>query len=131
MIEAVRRIGDYVQKTQGGGGDTIATYLENPNTNGTYKAVLIIVLEERDGDYFFSRVVGDEFKDPSLYLYKKGPSNGTDATPTSMVASKLPRTFDRFLRWFENYEEYKISNDEKDTIKKMSTALRCQKDKIF
>jgi CRISPR-associated protein Csh1 len=131
VIEAVRRIGDYVQKTQGGGGDTIATYLENPNPNDTYKAVLIIVLEEKDGDYFFSRVVRDEFKDPSLYLYKKGPSNGTDATPTSMVASKLPRTFDRFLRWFENYEEYKISDDEKDIIKKMSTALRCKKDMIF
>ncbi|HPE51704.1 MAG TPA: TM1802 family CRISPR-associated protein, partial [Methanothrix soehngenii] len=131
MIEAVRRIGEYVQRTQGGGGDTIATYLENPNSNDTYKAVLIIVLEERDSDYFFSRVVRDEFKDPTLYLYKKGPSNGTDATPTSMVASQLPRTFGRFLRWFENYEEYEISDDEKDTIQKMSIALRCQKDKIL
>jgi len=131
VIEAVRRIGEYVQRTQGGGGDTIATYLENPNSNDTYKAVLIIVLEERDSDYFFSRVVRDEFKDPTLYLYKKGPSNGTDATPTSMVASQLPRTFGRFLRWFENYEEYEISDDEKDTIQKMSIALRCQKDKIL
>ncbi|MBP7070029.1 MAG: TIGR02556 family CRISPR-associated protein [Methanothrix sp.] len=131
MIEAVRRIGDYVQSTQGVGGVTIATYLENPNLNDTYKAVLIIVLEERDGDYFFSRVVRDEFIDPIRYLYKKGPSNGTDATPTSMVASKLPKTFDWFLRWFEKYEDYKISDDEKDTIKKMSIALRCQKDRIL
>jgi CRISPR-associated protein Csh1 len=130
VIEAVRRIGDYVQGTQGG-GDTIATYRENPNANGTYKAVLIIVLDEKDGDYLFSRVVRDEFKDPSRYLYKKGPSNGTDATPTSMVASKLHKTFDRFLRWFENYDEYEISDNEKDTIKEMSIALRCQKDKIF
>lgn len=130
MIEAVRRIGDYSQETEGG-GDSVATYIEDPNRNNKYKYVMIIILGERNSDYFFSRVVRDEFKNPSLYLYKKGAPNGTDATPTSMVAGDIKRTFDRFMKWFENYDDYKISNDEKDIIRKMSIALTDQKDRIF
>jgi CRISPR-associated protein Csh1 len=130
VIEAVRRIGDYIQET-GGGGDSVATYIEDPNRNNNYKSVLIIILEEKNGNYFFSRVVRDEFKNPSLYLYKKGAPNGTDATPTSMVAGDIKRTFDRFIKWFENYNDYNISEDDGDIIRKMSIALTDQKDRIF
>jgi CRISPR-associated protein Csh1 len=130
VIEAVRRIGDYAQETEGG-GDSVSTYIEDPNRNNNYKSVLIIMLGEKNGNYFFSRVVRDEFKNPSLYLYKKGAPNGTDATPTSMIAGDIKRTFDRFMKWFENYDDYKISDDERDVIRKMSIALTDQKDRIF
>lgn len=130
MIEAVRRIGDYSQETEGG-GDSVATYVEDPNRGDKYKSVLIIVLNETNGDYFFSRVVRDEFKTPSLYLYKKGAPNGTDATPTSMIAGDIEKTLDRFIRWFEIYDDYRISDDEREIIRRMSIALTDQKDKII
>lgn len=130
MIEAVRRIGDYVQQNSGG-GDSLSTYIENPNSNGKYKYVLVVVLREIEGNYSFSRVVLDEFKDPNLYLYKKGAPNGTDATPTSKVAAQLEKTFNRFLKWFENYESYDVSEDDKDVLNKMNIALNDQKDKIL
>ncbi|MBP7067745.1 MAG: TIGR02556 family CRISPR-associated protein [Methanothrix sp.] len=131
MIEAVRRIGDYVLQKNGSCEDSLATFMENPNSNGKYKVVLIVVLRETNGDYSFSRVVRDEFIQQNLYLYKKGAPNGTDATPTSMVAGDIKRTFDRFMEWFENYDDYKISDDEQDIIRKMSIALTDQRERIF
>jgi len=130
MIEAVRRIGDYVQQNSGG-GDSLSTYIENPNSNGKYKYALVVVLNEVDGNYSFNRVVLDEFKDPNLYLYKKGAPNGTDATPTSKVAGQMEKTFNRFLRWFENYESYDVSEEDKNVLLKMKVALADQKDKIL
>jgi CRISPR-associated protein Csh1 len=130
VIEAVRRIGDYVQQ-KSGGGDSLSTYIENPNSNGKYKCVLVVVLNEVDGNYSFGRVVLDEFKNPNLYLYKKGAPNGTDATPTSKVAGQIEKTFNRFLKWFENYESYDVSDDDKNVLKKMNTALADQRDKIM
>jgi len=40
LIEAVSKIGNYVQENNGG-GDSLSTYIENPNSNGKYKAVLV------------------------------------------------------------------------------------------
>ena len=130
MIEAVSRIGDYVQEASGG-GDSLTTYIEDPNSNGKYKYVLIIILNEENGDYSFSRVVLDEFKNSNLYLYKKGAPNGTDATPTSKVAGDLQKTFNRFLKWFGNYDGYGVSNEEKDIIRRMYESIYNQKDKIL
>jgi len=67
-----------------------------------------------------------------MYLYKKGAPNGTDATPTSKLAGNLEKTFQsRFIKWFENYDSYDLSEDEKDTLKKMKIAIKDQRDKIL
>ncbi len=132
MIEAVSKIGDYIQKNSVG-VDSLSTYIENPNSNGKYKWVLLVLLCEKDGEYSFSRVIRDEFKtDFNLYLYKKGAPNGTDATPTSKLAGNLEKTFqNRFLKWFENYDSYDISEEEKEILKKMKIAINDQRDKIL
>jgi CRISPR-associated protein Csh1 len=70
VIEAVSRIGDYVQRNSGG-EDLLSTFIENPNSNGKYKFVLIIVLTENNGEYAFSRVEMEEFNAFQKYLYKK------------------------------------------------------------
>jgi len=128
----VSRIGDYIQE-QNGSGDLLSTYIENPNSNGRYNSVLLILLKEIDGDYSFSRVTLDEFKNNlNLYLYKKGPSNGTDITPTSKLAGSLEKTFrNRFLKWFANYDSYDLSDEEKNALKKMNDAINSQKDRIL
>ena len=133
MIEAVSKIGDYVLQKNSGSGDSLSTYIENPNSNGKYKSVLIVLLKENDGEYSFSRVVLDEFQsDFSKYLYKKGAPNGTDATPTSKLAGNLEKTFqNRFLKWFENYDSYDLIEEEKDVLKKMNIAINDQKDRIL
>jgi CRISPR-associated protein Csh1 len=131
VIEAVSRIGDYVQKNKGE-NDLLFTFIENPNTNGKYKFVLIVILNELYDGYSFNRVVFDEFSDYPRYLYKKGPSNGTNATPTSKVAGDIGKTFqNRFLKWFQNYETYDVSKEEKESLKKMDMAIRDQKETIL
>jgi len=133
VIEAVSKIGDYVLLKNSDSGDSLSTYIENPNSNGKYKSVLIVLLKENDGGYSFSRVVLDEFQsDFSKYLYKKGAPNGTDATPTSKLAGNLEKTFqNRFLKWFENYDSYDLTEEEKDVLKKMNIAINDQKDRIL
>lgn len=131
MIEAVSRIGDYVQKTEGG-EDLLSTFIEDPNSKGNYKFVLIVVLNETDGEYSFNRVVFDEFSNYPRYLYKKGPANGTDVTPTCKIAGNLRKTFqNRFLKWFQNYDSYSISKEEKEILRRMNVAIRDQTEKIL
>jgi CRISPR-associated protein Csh1 len=132
LIEAVSSIGDYVQKNSEG-GDSLSTYIENPNSNGKYKSVLLVLLSEKDGEYSFSRVILDEFKTEfKSYLYKKGAPNGTDATPTSKLAGNLEKTFkNRFIKWFENYDSYDVSKEEKEILKKMKIAITDQRDEIL
>lgn len=123
MIEAVSRIGDYVQKNNGG-EDLLSTFIENPNSNGKYKFILIVVLNNKNGEYSFSHVDVDEFKAVQKYLYKKGAPNGTDATPTSKIAGDIEKTFrNRFLKWFQNYDSYDLSKNEKDDLQRMSKAI--------
>ncbi len=125
------RIGDYIQRAYGG-DDLLSTFIENPNSNGKYKFVLIVVLKETGEEYSFSRVELEEFKDFKIYLYKKGAPNGTDATPTSKVAGKLEKTFqNRFIKWFENYDSYDISTEDKEALKKMCRAIKGQAETIL
>lgn len=126
------RIGDYIQE-KSGRGESLSTYIENPNSTGRYNSVLLILLKENDSNYSFSRVIMDEFKsDLGLYLYKKGAPNGTDITPTSKLAGSLEKTFrNRFLKWFANYDSYDLSDEDKNALKKMNVALNEEKDRIL
>ena len=133
MIEAVGEIGEYVQRTNGGEG-LLNTFIESPNTNGKYKSVLIVVLSKNNGEYVFDRVEFEEFDNYHYqkYLYKKGAPNGTDATPTSKIAGSLEKTFqNRFLRWFQNYDSYDISNEKKENIQKIGLAINSKADQIL
>jgi hypothetical protein len=104
VIEAVSRIGSYVQKTEGE-EDLLSPFIEDPNSEGNYKFVLIVILNETNEEYSFNRVVFDEYSNYPRYLYKKGPANGTDVTPTCKIAGNLRKTFqNRFLKWFESYD---------------------------
>ena len=82
--------------------------------------------------YSFDRVDLDEFKKYPMYLYKKGAPNGTDATPTSKIAGDPKTTFqNRFLKWFQNYDSYDISKEEKDILRGMNDAIRDQEGRIL
>jgi len=132
VIEAVSRIGEYIQRGNGG-DDLLSTFIENPNSNGKFNRELIVVLKEKDGGYSFDRVDFQEFKDDkfTIYLYKKGTPNGTDATPTSKIAGDLSKTYQkRFIKWFQNYESYDVTNEERDDLKRMKEVIEEQKDVI-
>lgn len=131
MIEAVKKIGEYVQGTAVG-DDLISTFIENPNSNGKYKFVLIVILSEKNGEYVFNRVDFEEFNNYQKYLYKKGAPNGTDATPTSKIAGSLEKTYrNRFLKWFQNYDSYDVSHEDKEILRRMYLAIDSEASKIL
>jgi len=132
VIEAIRSIGE---STPNSGGDSLNSFIENPNSNGKYKRVLLVVLKKTNGTYIFDRVESEEYKGEkyiNYYLYKKGSPNGTDLTPTSKVAASLEKTFQiKFLKWFENYEEYELPDRDKNQLKEMKVAIESKKDEIL
>ncbi|KUK43594.1 MAG: Crispr-associated protein, TM1802 family [Methanothrix harundinacea] len=131
MIEAVAKIGEYVQGTASV-DDLTSTFIENPNINGKYKFVLIVVLSEKNGEYVFDRVDFEEFNNYQKYLYKKGAPNGTDVTPTSKLAGNLEKTYrNRFLKWFQNYDNYDLSQEDKETLRRMYLAIDSKADQIL
>ena len=129
MIEAVRRIGDYIQDNKGG-GDPLSKIIENPDSNGKYKQVLVVALKEDAGEYSFSHVESQEFKEYTKYLYKGKKGNALDATPTSRI-TEVKRTFKKFLGWFENYKDYPLSEEEIESVRRMGEAIKADQDKIL
>jgi CRISPR-associated protein Csh1 len=129
VIEAVSRIGEYVQK-ENLGEDLLSTFIENPNTTGKYKFSLTVILIEKDEDYTFNRVEFEEFGRFQKYLYKKGAPNGTDITPTSRIAGDLDKTKNRFLKWFQDYDLCDLAKNEKDKLNKMNMAISSQSERI-
>lgn len=130
MIEAIRRIGEYAQKEIS--SELLDIFIENPNTTGRYKRVLLIILKA-NGNYAFSRVELEDFKGEEYkkYLYKLGSKRGTDVTSTSKVAGKIETTFQiKFLKWFEDYAEL-VSEEEREHVMKMKDAIESQKEQIL
>jgi len=135
MIEAIKRIGEYLIKANVQGLDIY----DNPKSD----YVLEVILEEKDDDFEFKNVEFKEFSESKLskYLFKEGTgSAGTNVTPTAKVSQGIKeiekerkfKTFEnKFLKWFENYEKYNISSDKKEKIKKMKEAIEKDKEKIL
>jgi CRISPR-associated protein Csh1 len=128
VIEAVRRIGDYIQDNNGG-EDPLYKIIEDPDSNGKYKQVLVVALKEKDGNYSFSHVETQKFWEYTKYLYKGKQGNALDATPTSRI-TEVNKTFKKFLRWFDNYDNYPLSGEEKESIRRMGEAIKAEHDKI-
>lgn len=129
MIEAVARIGKYVQENDK--TDRLESLIDDPNSNGKYKRVLVVVLKEEMGEYSYSHVELDGLKDYQNYLYKGRKGNVIDATPTSKI-TEIEKTFNKkFLRWFEKCEECSVTQEEKQSLTKMGTAIDTNKDKIL
>ncbi len=132
MIEAVSRIGDYVQRTKGV-KDLISIFIENPNSKGKCNFVLTIILGEDEGKYSFSRVKLDEFGDFEKYLYKKGASTAHPyVTPTAIIAGDIKKTFEgKILKWFKNFDRYDISDEDKALLESIGTTISYRSEKIL
>jgi len=129
VIEAVARIGEYYQEMNK--SDRILGLIEDPGAKGGYKRVLAVVLKEDAGEFSFSRVDLQGLKEYQLYLYKGRKGNVTDATPTCKI-TEIEKTFNKkFIRWFDNYDDYPISEEEKQALIKMGTIIKDEKDRIL
>jgi len=96
VIHALKAMGDYVQdKTE---ASFLSQVVENPNSNGKYNTVLVILFN-KDDELNFQKVQMEEFTKKKLvkYAYVSGSPRGGDLTPTSKI-TKLETTYSRIKR---------------------------------
>ncbi|MCK8827886.1 TIGR02556 family CRISPR-associated protein [Natroniella acetigena] len=98
MIRALKLIGDYKQEISD--ENLLTQIVSNPNSNGKYNTVLIIVFKEEDGEIVFYDIEVEEFIEEKLekYAYKYGSSRGGDLTPTCKITD-LSKTFNKKFQY--------------------------------
>ena len=97
MIHQFAELGLYYQQREGIGtsaSDKLAQYSQDPAQKFRTSTVLLLVFAEGG----FNRVQVEQYDDSKrlLYLYRSGPANGCDATPTSRLGQvkKPQKEFD-------------------------------------
>lgn len=126
MIEAIREIGRFALiKNNKSIENPLDILVGNPSNRYT-KNILFIKLQENDREYVYSGIELEEFEPNKLnkYLYRKGPSRGTDVTPTAMVTNPTGTFNGKILSWFEK-------NNNEDLLFKIKESLIKNKEKIL
>ena len=97
MIEALKMMGQYVKQNSTGG--MVDKIVDNPNSNGKYNTVLILVFTKDGEEIVFKNVEVEEFslQNLSKYAYKYGNPRGGDLTPTSKLTEAI-KTYKRIQR---------------------------------
>jgi CRISPR-associated protein Csh1 len=138
MIEAIMRIGEWSGNRERTLGSLI-NFVEDPNSTGRYRKVIIIVLERKGGDYRFKEVDLEEFREDHIlkYLYRKGSSRGTDLTPTSKLSGKdIGSTFENklikcLLEIKSNSTKFRLSKIEQEEVNIIINQLNTNKQSIL
>jgi len=97
VIHALKAMGDYVQtKTE---SSFLSQVVENPNSNGKYNTVLVVLFNNDDDELKYQEIQMEEFSKNKLekYAYVSGSPRGGDLTPTSKI-TKLDTTYSRIQR---------------------------------
>lgn len=94
MIHALKSMGKYAKDKSL--ESLLSQVVENPDSNGKYKTVLVILFKEEKEDIVFEDIRVEDFSQQKLekYAYKKGSARGGDLTPTSRITD-LEKTFQR------------------------------------
>lgn len=97
MIEALKTIGEYAKEISS--KNFLAQLVDNPNSNGQYEKVLLIVFENIEGEIKYQGIELEEFSEEKLakYAYKRGAPNGGDLTPTSKI-TEIQKTFTKIQK---------------------------------
>ena len=129
MINAIAELGQYIREEKQ--MDLLDMFLDDAFDGGRNKHLFVVLFDK----YFrFNNVIYKEFDrfDKKKLLYKRGPSGGTDFTPTSKITN-LKTTFERkFIKWFEQNKDNKLlSEDESSFLSKIFSYLKKHKDEII
>jgi len=93
------------------GQSDIDVFLDTAKLTNKTKRVLLINLKKINGELCYNSVHEQELDkyDTKKFLYKGGPPNGIDFTPSSLVTKKAESTYkNRVLKWFNNHNEHPL-----------------------
>ncbi|MFS8500298.1 MAG: TM1802 family CRISPR-associated protein, partial [Caldicoprobacter sp.] len=134
MLAAVREIGQLRIKQEG--LTPLEVLVEDPDSNGSYKKVIAIVLKEQAGGrWSFEGVELEDYDKEKImrYLYRSGAANGADLTPTARLSGKPETTFDnKILGWFNILGEkhLPVSDQERDFLAQIKEQIAQNADYI-
>ncbi|MFN3699840.1 MAG: TM1802 family CRISPR-associated protein, partial [Dictyoglomus sp.] len=101
MLEAIKEIGDILIKRNL--LDSVEVLLEDPNPKGTYKNVFCLTFEEKEGKFIYTGIEKENYDSSkkTKYLFRGGPKNGPNFTPSTKV-TEIDKTFEiKVLNWFK------------------------------
>ncbi|WXG47268.1 MAG: TIGR02556 family CRISPR-associated protein [Candidatus Atabeyarchaeum deiterrae] len=129
MIEAVAELGEYMLSKEEKGG--LSTLVDDPRA----KHVLSIVLKRTSGGCEYEKVELEEydFASKEKYLYRRGASQGSNVSPSSVLLDPQ-RTFEKkFLYWFsdENMKRLRLAPEERGKFAEIKATLERNKERII
>jgi CRISPR-associated protein Csh1 len=86
----------------------IDVFLDTAKLTNKTKRILLINLKRINGEFYYNSVHEQELDkyDTKKFLYKGGPPNGIDFTPSSLITKKAESTYkNRVLKWFKTHNE--------------------------
>lgn len=119
MIHALKAMGDYIQTQRD--ESFLTQIIENPNSNGKYKTVLVILFEKNGDQISYQKIAMEEFSQKKLtkYVYVSGSPRGGDLTPTSKI-TKLETTYPRIQKPLKKLVDKIVK---KDNLTKEETII--------
>lgn len=106
MLQAIKELGELKLKMEGrDASDILSILVQNPNQDGRYPKVLVIVFEKINNEYKYSHISIEETSTSKIkkYLYRRGASMGPDFTPTAKITDDIKnKTFKNKIKgWFK------------------------------
>lgn len=135
MLEAIKDIGNL--KIKQGGKDPLEILLEDPNANGHYNKVAVIVLKEAEGIFEFIDVELEEYDSDKIfsYLFRRGSSAGSNYSLTALLTDDPSKTMKiKVLGWFSSLLKAKklpLKNEEINYLKQLQKCLDDEKTSII
>ncbi len=133
MIEAIAELGKFQKDHNSNIKSDFDIWIEDSYDENNYPHLLLIVFKkekneekkdlfEKDWEWKFDKI--EYLPHSSSYktklLYKRGPSNGTDKTPTCKMTNKIKGSYKRKIEsWFKKNQQAEYLNEKECEILKM------------
>ncbi len=132
MMQAIKKLGDYMLSKSEDKSD-IAKFLERL----VLEYVVTVNLENSKGELRFVKVDFEEFEKKKIprYLYRSGPPNGTDMSPSSKITDIRTKTFPRVTKCvsniLKNEAQYNIKPEEKELLVSVQSVMESNSETII
>lgn len=103
MIQALKELGEQKLKMEGREvTDLLSILVQDPNQNGNYPYVLVIIFEKTDGRFKYKHVEVEPTSKEKVkkYLYRRKSSGGADFTPTARITDIRKTFHNKIEGWF-------------------------------
>lgn len=126
MIEAIKELGEIIIEKEK--VNELDSLLEDPNSKGKYKDIIVITFIRCENIWRFSDVEMEEYDSERTlrYLYKSGPSNAPNYSPSAKL-TKVNTTYPLKIKgWFEKISKINIflSSEENNFINSIYNILK-------